>query len=281
MNQIQSLRERHAGLAARACRIIEASDSSPGLDALAEAVGLSRYHFHRMFKKVVGVTPRQYAAARRTGRVRSELRARGSVTEAIYGAGFNSNSRFYERSPETLGMTPSEYRGGGNGVAIRYAITSCPLGLVLVAGTARGICSVRFGDVRVKLERELRQDFPKAVFEKPDRAFDAWVTAIVEHVKHPAGRIDLPLDIRGTAFQQRVWQALREIPVGQTASYREVAARIGHPSAVRAVARACATNPVAAIVPCHRVIRSDGGLSGYRWGVGRKRQLLKREGTMP
>ena len=275
-----SQRERHAAAAARACRILETSDPLPTLAALAEAVGLSRYHFHRVFKKMVGATPRQYAAAQRIGRVRSELRARTSVTEAIYGAGFNSSSRFYERSADTLGMKPREFRSGGQGVAIRHAVAACPLGLVLVAGTVRGICSVRFGDERATLERELRQEFSKASFEKSDRAFDAWVKAVVDHIKHPAGRIELPLDIRGTAFQQRVWQALREIPTGQTKSYLEVAASIGRPSAVRAVARACATNPIALIVPCHRVVRTDGGLSGYRWGAERKRQLLKREGAL-
>ena len=275
-----SQRERNAEAAAKACRIIETSEPLPALDALANAVGLSRYHFHRVFKSVVGVTPRQYAAARRTGRVRSELRERRSVTEAIYRAGFNSSSRFYERSSDTLGMTPREYRSGGNGVAIRYAVAASPLGLVLVAGTARGICSVRFGDEPAALQRELRQDFPGASIEKADRAFKGWVNAIVHHLEHPAGVMDLPVDIRGTAFQQRVWQALRGIPAGQTASYAEIAARIGQPSAARAVARACATNPVAVIVPCHRVVRTDGGLSGYRWGVERKRRLLKREGAV-
>jgi AraC family transcriptional regulator of adaptative response/methylated-DNA-[protein]-cysteine methyltransferase len=275
-----SQRERHAAAAARACRIIETSDPLPTLAALAEAVGLSRYHFHRVFKQMVGVTPRQYAAAHQTGRVRSELRARPSITEAIYGAGFNSSSRFYERSADTLGMTPREFQSGGKGVVIHATVAACPLGLVLVAGTARGICSVRFGDDRATLDRELRQEFPKATIEKSDHAFDAWVNTIVDHLKHPAGRIEVPLDIRGTAFQQRVWQALRGIPIGQTKSYTEVAASIGRPSAVRAVARACATNPVAVIVPCHRVVRTDGGLSGYRWGIERKRQLLKREGAL-
>lgn len=276
----KSQQERHAAAAARACRLLETSDPLPTLAALAEAVGLSRHHFHRVFKHVVGVTPRQFATAHRTGRVRSALRARTAVTEAIYGAGFNSSSRFYERSADTLGMTPREYRSGGQGAAIRYAVATCPLGLVLIAGTVRGICSVRFGNDRAKLERELRQEFSQAAFEKSDRSFDAWVHAIVDHFKQPAGRIEVPLDIRGTAFQQRVWQALRGIPLGQTKSYTEVAASIGRPSAVRAVARACATNPVAVIVPCHRVVRTDGGLSGYRWGVGRKRQLLEREGAL-
>ncbi|HEY2951482.1 MAG TPA: bifunctional DNA-binding transcriptional regulator/O6-methylguanine-DNA methyltransferase Ada [Verrucomicrobiae bacterium] len=272
-----SQRQRQAEAIAKACRIIDGADSAPSLDALAKAVGLSRFHFQRLFKRLAGVTPRQYAAARRTGRVRSQLRTRPSVTEAIYGAGFSSSSRFYERSSDTLGMTPREYRSGGLGVPIRYAVAACPFGLVLVAGTARGICAVRFGNERATLERELRQDFPQATLAKGDKAFVDWVKTMVQLIKQPAGRIDLPLDIRGTAFQQRVWQALREIPAGQTVSYSEVAARIGQPAAVRAVARACAANPVAVIVPCHRVVKSDGELSGYRWGVERKRQLLKRE----
>src|SRR5437762_4445795 len=190
-----SQRERHAEAAAKACRIIETSESFPALDALAKAVGLSRYHFHRVFKNVIGVTPRQYAAAHRTGRVRSELRARRSVTDAIYSAGFNSSSRFYERSADTLGMTPREYRSGGKGVPIQYAIAASPLGLVLVAGTARGICSVRFGSGRTALERQLRQDFPEASIDKADQDFNAWVSELVDHLEHPAGRIDLPHDI--------------------------------------------------------------------------------------
>jgi AraC family transcriptional regulator, regulatory protein of adaptative response / methylated-DNA-[protein]-cysteine methyltransferase len=272
-----SLDKRHAEAAAKACRLIETADSLPSLDELANNVGLSRYHFHRIFKKIVGVTPRQYFASHRTSRVRSELRAQSSVTQAIYGAGYNSSSRFYERSAETLGMTPGEYQNGGDGTIIRYAFAACPLGLALIAGTARGICSISFGNDRAALEADLRKSFPKASFEKADRSFDAWVKTIVDHIKTPASRIDLPLDIRGTAFQQRVWQALREIPVGQTTSYSELAARIGQPSAVRAVARACATNNIAAIIPCHRVIGTNGSLTGYRWGIERKRQLLKQE----
>ena len=273
--------EQRTATVAGACRLIENSESPPALSELARSAGLSRHHFHRVFKQVTGVTPRQYAAARRTARVRSELRSRKSVTEAIYGAGFNSNSRFYERSAETLGMTPGEYRRGGGGVNIRFAIAPCPLGLALVAGTARGICMVAFGGERAALERELREEFPNSSIAKAGREFDAWVKAVVNQIKHPAARMDLPLDIRGTAFQQRVWQALREIPPGRTASYSEVAVSIGRPNAVRAVARACATNPVALIVPCHRVVRTDGGLSGYRWGPERKRKLLKSEGALP
>ncbi len=275
-----SLPQRDGEIVARICRVIESSDQMPELDTLAEIAGLSRYHFHRIFKKIVGVTPRQYAMAHRTQRLRSELRQRPSVIAAIYEAGFNSNSRFYEHSSETLGMTPREYRSGGKGITIQYAIAPCPLGLVMVAGTARGICSVSFGAERSALEQQLRQDFPAATLAPPDPAFTAWVETIVNHLKQPSGIIEhLPLDIRGTAFQQRVWQALRQIPAGHTMSYADVADRIGQPSAARAVARACASNPVAVIIPCHRVLKKDGGLSGYRWGQERKQSLLKQEGA--
>jgi AraC family transcriptional regulator of adaptative response/methylated-DNA-[protein]-cysteine methyltransferase len=272
---------RHAQTAAQACRLIETADSPPSLQSLAAAVGFSPYHFHRLFKGALGVTPRQYAAAIRTGRARSKLRGRTSVTEAIYGAGFGSSSRFYERSSDSLGMKPREYQSGGPGVAIQYAVAPCPLGLVLVAGTGRGLCSVCFDHDRSALERDLRRDFPQASIEKAGPEFESWVKAVVDQIKRPAARLDLPLDIRGTAFQQRVWQALREIPTGQTASYTEIAARIGQPTAVRAVARACATNPVAVVIPCHRVVGKNGALTGYRWGVGRKRQLLAAEQNPP
>ncbi len=270
---------RHAEAAAKACRIIESSETSPALETLANAVGLSRFHFQRIFKNAIGVTPREYAAAKRSGTVKSNLRSNGTITEAIYGAGFSSSSRFYERADEILGMTPSEYRNGGSGVAIRFAIAKSTLGLVLVAGTVRGICAIRFGEDRATLEEELRRDFSRASVEKADEEFKKWVTGVVAQIEQPSRTFDPPLDIRGTAFQQRVWQALREIPLGKTASYTEVAARIGRPAAVRAVAGACAANPVAVIVPCHRVVRSDGGLSGYFWGVDRKRKLLEREGA--
>ena len=263
---------------AKACRIIETSDSPPSLAALAEGAGLSPYHFQRVFKRVVGVTPREYGVALKTGRARTELRARNTVTEAIYGAGYGSSSRFYERANETLGMTPREFRQGGGGVTLRFAIERSQLGLVLVAGTARGICAVQFGDDRAVLERGLRREFPRARVENAGRDFNSWVKAVVAHIEAPARRIELPLDIRGTAFQHRVWQALRKIPAGATSTYAEIAATIGNPRAVRAVGRACAANPVAVVVPCHRVVRSDGNLSGYRWGIRRKRELLRREG---
>lgn len=269
--------ERHAQMVAKACRLIETSEELPDLDHLAESVGLSRFHFQRLFKKVVGLTPGQYIANQRTRRVRSQLRTRPSVTEAIYEAGFNSNSRFYERSHETLGMTPSEYRKGGHGVAIKYSIAPCPLGHVLVAGTDRGICAVTLGENPSELETELFKSFPQASIEREDEALGDAIQTLLKYLHNPSQPLDLPLDIRGTAFQQQVWQALRLIPAGKTASYTEVAHRIGRPSAVRAVARACATNPVALIVPCHRVIGTTGKLSGYRWGLERKRKLLSRE----
>lgn len=272
-----SREERHAQAVAKACRLIESSEEAPDLDQLAQAVDLSRFHFHRLFKKIVGLTPRQYSAAQRAQRVRSQLRARPSVTEAIYEAGFNSSSRFYERSQETLGMTPSEYRKGGNGVAIKYSIAPCPLGHVLVAGTERGICAVTLGGKPEELKTELHRSFPHATIEREDRTFKEAIQTLVGYLHNPSQPLDLPLDIRGTAFQQQVWQALRLIPAGQTASYTEIAHRIGRPSAVRAVARACATNPFALVVPCHRVIGVTGKLSGYRWGLERKQKLLEKE----
>ena len=272
--------ERHITAVSKACRLIESAESPLTLDALAAAVEMSRYHFHRIFKEITGVTPGKYAAARRSQKVREKLLTKSSVTDAIYDAGFNSSSRFYENSAETLGMSPAEYQRAGQGVTIRYAIAPCPLGLVLVAGTARGICRVSFGYDRESLEREVRETFSKATFSKPDKVFTGWVKNLVAHLKRPTEKLDLPLDIRCTAFQQRVWQALREIPPGETASYAEVAAGIGKPTAARAVARACATNTIAVAIPCHRVVGTNGSLTGYRWGIERKRKLLEQEGAV-
>jgi AraC family transcriptional regulator of adaptative response/methylated-DNA-[protein]-cysteine methyltransferase len=249
----------------------------PGLDALAAAVGLSRFHFHRVFKAITGVTPKAYAAAHRTQRVREELARTGTVTEAIYGAGFNSNGRFYATSRQVLGMTPTSYRAGGRGASVRFAVGECSLGSVLVAATDKGVCAILLGDDPDALVRELQDRFPEAQLAGGDRAFERLVARVVGHVDDPSIRADLPLDIRGTAFQQRVWQALRRIPAGRTATYTELARRIGRPTAVRAVARACAANTLAVAIPCHRVVRTDGSLSGYRWGVERKRALLERE----
>jgi len=271
------LAERHAQAVQNACRAIEAADTAPELETLAQAAHLSRFHFLRVFRKVTGLTPRQYAANHRAERVRAELRTGASITTAIYDAGFNSGSRFYEKSSEILGMTASQYKGGGKGVEIRYTISQSSLGLVIIAGTTRGICAVRFGDSKSQLIEDLRQTFPEAAVAQGNEDFDQWAKAVIEQIDHPAQPRNLPLDIQGTAFQQRVWQALREIPAGATQSYAQLAARIGSPNAVRAVGTACGANPVAVLVPCHRAVRSDGSLAGYRWGLDRKQQLLQKE----
>jgi AraC family transcriptional regulator of adaptative response/methylated-DNA-[protein]-cysteine methyltransferase len=249
----------------------------PRLAELAERVGLSSYHFHRVFKQVTGLTPRAYAAAQREQRVREELGRGGTVTAAIFDAGYNSNSRFYERSSEVLGMTPTSYRAGGANADIRFAIGECSLGAILVAQSQRGVCAILLGDDPEVLVRDLQDRFPRANLIGGDSDFERLVATVVGFVEAPKIGLDLPLDVRGTAFQQRVWQALREIPAGKTASYTEIAKRIGCPSAVRAVAQACGANALAVAIPCHRVVRSDGSLSGYRWGVERKRELLEKE----
>jgi AraC family transcriptional regulator of adaptative response/methylated-DNA-[protein]-cysteine methyltransferase len=272
-----SLAERHAAAVAQACREIEAAEEAPSLDALAHAAGMSRFHFHRVFKTVTGVTPKAYADARRAERVRDELAQYDTVTEAIYGAGFNSSGRFYAASPHLLGMTPTAFRRGGNGAAIRFAVGECSLGSILVAATAKGVCAILLGDDPDALVRDLQDRFPKARLIGADEDFERLVATVVGFVEAPAQGLDLPLDVRGTAFQQRVWQALRGIPSGSTASYAEIARRIGRPNAVRAVAQACAANALAVAIPCHRVVRTDGASSGYRWGVERKRALLERE----
>jgi AraC family transcriptional regulator of adaptative response/methylated-DNA-[protein]-cysteine methyltransferase len=272
-----SIGERHAGKIAQACRLIETADEAPKLDDLAEAVGLSPYHFHRIFKEALGVTPKAYATAHRAKRVREGLSRSGTVTEAIYDAGFNSNGRFYANSSEVLGMTPTDFRSGGVGQAIRHAIGTCSLGPVLVAASEKGVCAILFGDEPESLQKELQVMFPRARLVGGDKAFEKLTAKVLAFVEDPAKGLDLPLDVRGTAFQHRVWEALRRIPVGSTASYTEIAERIGAPQAVRAVARACATNRIAVAIPCHRVIGSDGSLTGYRGGIERKRALLAKE----
>ncbi len=273
-----SLAESHAGIVADLCRYIEAAEQPPTLQQLARRAGISAYHLHRLFKSVTGVTPKEYAAAHRTRRLQHELRQRGTVTDAIYGAGYGSAGRFYEQAGELLGMTPSRYRAGGSDTEIRFAIGQCTLGSILVARSSRGVCAIMLGDDPDRLARELQDRFPKATLIGDDERFGQWVAKVIGFVEAPRIGLDLPLDIRGTAFQRRVWQALRRIPAGRTASYAQIARRIGSPKSVRAVAQACAANPLAVAVPCHRVVRSDGGLSGYRWGVERKRALLEREG---
>jgi AraC family transcriptional regulator of adaptative response/methylated-DNA-[protein]-cysteine methyltransferase len=269
--------EQRAAAVARACRLIAAAEELPDLDALAQAAGMSRFHFHRVFKATTGVTPRAYAAAHRAQRVRDELSHSDSVTQAIYDAGFNSNGRFYATSAQVLGMTPRNFRAGGAGASIRFAVGECSLGSILVAATDKGLCAILLGDDPAALVRELQDRFPKAGLLGGDATFEALVARVIGFVEAPGLGLDLPLDVRGTAFQQRVWQALRRIPAGSTASYTAIARRIRAPRAVRAVARACASNPLAVAIPCHRVVRTDGGLSGYRWGVERKRALLDRE----
>ncbi|HEY9102297.1 bifunctional DNA-binding transcriptional regulator/O6-methylguanine-DNA methyltransferase Ada [Chitinimonas sp.] len=272
-----SLTEQYAAKVTEACRLIEAAETLPSLAWLAEQVGVSSYHFHRVFKTVTGLTPREYAVAHRAQRVRAGLARGGSVTEVIYDAGYNSGGRFYEESTALLGMTPSRYRAGGRDARIHFAIGQCSLGAILVAQSERGVCAILLGDDPERLARDLQDQFPRAELIGDDAGYADLVAQVVGFVEAPALGLDLPLDVRGTAFQQRVWQALRDIPPGRTASYAEIAARIGSPNAVRAVAGACAANALAVAIPCHRVVRSDGSLSGYRWGVERKRSLLERE----
>lgn len=264
---------RVAGL----CRLIEGAEQMPDLKTLAQHAGLSPWHLHRVFKAVTGLTPRAYAAAHRTQRVKAGLHKGARVTEAIHDAGYSSGARFYEQSNAVLGMTPTRYRTGGAGTEIRFAIGQCTLGAILVAASARGICAILMGDDPDALARDLQDRFPRAELLGGDAGFERWVAQVVGFVEQPGLGLNLPLDIRGTAFQQRVWQALQKIPAGTTASYTEVAQGMGAPKSVRAVASACAANALAVAIPCHRVVRTDGGLSGYRWGVARKRALLDRE----
>jgi AraC family transcriptional regulator of adaptative response/methylated-DNA-[protein]-cysteine methyltransferase len=259
------------------CRLIENAERAPGLAQLARHAGCSPWHLHRVFKAVTGLTPRAYAEAHRSRRVRQGLARGAAVTDAINDAGFGSSSRFYEKSNAVLGMTPTHYRAGGAGTQIRFAVGRCFLGEILVAASARGVCAILLGDDPDVLLRDLQDRFPRAELLGGVAPFERMVARVIAFVERPRTGLDLPLDVQGTAFQQRVWQALRRIPPGSTASYAEIARRIGAPQAVRAVAGACAANTLAVAIPCHRVVRSDGALSGYRWGVARKRNLLERE----
>lgn len=265
------------GAVARACRTIEQSIEAPGIATLAAGAAMSPSHFQRVFKRVTGLTPTGYIQTVRAARLRGELAGDWSVTDAIYSAGFNSSSGFYAGAAGMLGMTPGSYRAGGAGEMIRFGVGESSLGRVLVAATERGVCSILLGDEPAALIDELRRRFPGAALVAGDGDFETWVAAVVGTVEAPSAGLDLPLDIRGTAFQRLVWQALREIPPGSTASYSEVAERIGRPAAARAVAGACGANHLAVAIPCHRVVHRDGSLSGYRWGVERKKELLKRE----
>jgi AraC family transcriptional regulator of adaptative response/methylated-DNA-[protein]-cysteine methyltransferase len=273
------LAERQAAAVAQACRLIDAAEEEPDLASLAAACGMSRFHFHRVFKAHTGITPKAYAAARRAGRLQQGLAQAGSVTAAAYDAGFNSSGRFYAASSGLLGMTPRRYRTGGGGEAIRFAVAQCSLGALLVAATDKGICCILLGDDPDALVRDLQDRFPKAELIGAEADFERTVAQVVAFVEAPRIGLDLPLDVRGTVFQQRVWQALRQIPAGQTVGYAELAARLGMPQGARAIAGACAANPVAVAIPCHRVVRNDGSISGYRWGVERKQALLRREAS--
>ena len=274
-----ALPQRNAALVAQACRAIEAADDAPNLDALAEAAGVSRFHFHRLFKSLTGVTPKAYADSLRAQRVRDELTQGTRVSEAIYEAGFQSSGRFYAASDDLLGMTPTAFRAGGDGSSIKFAVGESTLGAILVAATDKGVCAILLGDNPDPLVQDLQDRFPKAQLIGGDAEFETLVAQVVGFVETPTRGLDLPLDIRGTAFQRQVWQALREIAPGSTASYADIATRIGRPKSVRAVAQACAANALAVAIPCHRVVRTDGALSGYRWGVERKRALLEREAS--
>src|ERR1700722_2667923 len=276
-DQTSAAAER-AAFVARACRLIEASETPPQLDDLATEVGMSPFHFHRLFKAETGLTPKAYSSAYRARKLREELSSPdASITDAIYGAGFNSNSRFYEASEQLLGMRARDYRAGGTGAVIRFAVGECSLGAILVAQSQRGICAILLDDDPEALVRDLQDQFPKAQLIGGEAEFEQLIAQVVGFIEAPSIGFNLPLDVRGTAFQERVWQALREIPPGATVSYTQIAERIGAPKAVRAVAQACGANHIAVAIPCHRVVRRDGDIAGYRWGVDRKRELLRRE----
>jgi AraC family transcriptional regulator of adaptative response/methylated-DNA-[protein]-cysteine methyltransferase len=273
-----AIRDPQAELTQSLCRLIDQHLEEPlNFAALSEQVKLSQFHLQRLFKKLMGITPRQYAEARRADLFKSRIKGGQSVTEAMYDAGYGSSSRLYEKAASQMGMTPATYRKGGKGMKIDYTITQCTLGLLLVAVTDKGVCSVTLGDKSEELASGLREEFPQAEIACGEKLLQAQVRALLKHLAGQEPHPGLPLDVQGTAFQKRVWEELRRIPYGQTASYGEIARRIGQPSATRAVARACATNPVALVTPCHRVIRENGDLGGYRWGVERKRQLLEKE----
>jgi AraC family transcriptional regulator of adaptative response/methylated-DNA-[protein]-cysteine methyltransferase len=275
-----AVHDPHLELVQRVCRRIEREPEDEGavsLAELSETVGLSPYHLQRVFKRVMGISPRQYAEACRVRRLKESLREGETVTNALYDSGYNSSSGLYGKAADHLGMTPATYRKGGTSTQVNYTITQSPIGRLLVAATERGVCAVRMGDNDAQLEATLREEYHTADLKRDDDVLGEWVEAILAHLSGKQPHLDLPIDVRATAFQWRVWEALRAIPYGSTRSYLQVATAIGQPSAVRAVARACATNPVALVVPCHRVVKEDGSLGGYRWGIGRKQTLLDNE----
>lgn len=267
----------NAAIVARACRAIETSEEVPSLKGLAAAAGLSASHFHRLFKRVTGLTPKDYAQAHQASRVRDRLARGASVTEAMYDAGFNSSGRFYEKSRTMLGMTPTQYRAGGANEELRFAVGQSSLGAIVVASSDKGVAAILIGDDPEELVRDLQDRFPNARLVGGDHDYESMVVRVIGFVETPQIGLSLPLDVRGTAFQRRVWQALQDIPAGQTCSYSDIARSIGAPKAMRAVATACAANNIAVAIPCHRVVRNDGALSGYAWGVERKRELIVRE----
>lgn len=282
MHPVDTTSARRTALIARACRLIETSDTLPSLDQLAVELAVSRFHLHRLFKAETGLTPKAYASAFRAQRLRERLQGEAvTVTEALFDAGYNSNSRFYEGAGQRLGMLPKQYRARGAGATIYFAVGQCALGAILVAQSARGVCAIFLGDDPAQLLNDLQDQFANAELIGADSRFEQLIAHVVGFVEQPALGLNLPLDVQGTAFQERVWQALREVPAGQRVSYTDIAERIGAPKAVRAVALACAANRIAVAIPCHRVVRRDGDLSGYRWGVERKRQLLERETALP
>lgn len=282
MQPVDTISARRTALIARACRLIETSDTLPSLDQLAAELAVSRFHLHRLFKAETGLTPKAYASAFRAQRLRERLQGEAAtVTEALFDAGYNSNSRFYEGAGQRLGMLPKQYRARGAGATIYFAVGQCALGAILVAQSARGVCAIFLGDDPAQLLNDLQDQFANAELIGADSRFEQLIAQVVGFVEQPALGLNLPLDVQGTAFQERVWQALREVPAGQRVSYTDIAERIGAPKAVRAVALACAANRIAVAIPCHRVVRRDGDLSGYRWGVERKRQLLERETALP
>jgi len=273
-----SARNRHyQAIVEHACRTLASAEEAPRLEDLARGAGLSPHHFHRIFRSHTGLTPRRYAEAHRAQQLRVQLPASASVTAAAYAAGYGSSGRFYAGAKDALGMRPTDYRAGGRGSEIYFALGQCSLGAILVAQSRAGVCAIFLGDAPEPLLQDLQDRFPHAVLHGADGRFEAQVARVIGMIEAPGPATDLPLDIRGTAFQLRVWQALRSIPAGSTASYTQIARLIGAPHAVRAVAGACAANPLAVAIPCHRVVRTDGALSGYRWGVERKRELLRRE----
>ena len=272
-----SQQQSRNALVLQACQAMENSSSALSLEQLAQQAQISRYHFHRIFKSVTGLTPKAFHQAVQAKRIAASLQSAPSITDAIYDAGFNSAGRFYDSAHSLLGMQPTRFREGGRGESIRYGLAPCALGWVIVAATHKGVCAIEFGDVAQTLSEQIHEQFHQAQFEEADPEFKRWIAQVIRYLDQPQGVLSLPLDIRGTVFQRRVWQAMQAIPAGQTASYSEVAERIGQPKAFRAVAHACACNAIAVAIPCHRVIRANGSLSKYRWGPERKAELLRRE----